>query len=70
MHGLSTIRAFKMEKEFQAEFDNRQNTHSAAYFTQQIVTRWLLVVAQTLTVLYFACIAIYLMLHKAGKIAK
>lgn len=42
LYGLSTIRAFKMQKKFESRFDTFQNDHSSAWFFYISASRWLL----------------------------
>ena len=42
LYGLTTIRAFKVQKRFENRFDTQQNDHSAAWFFYIASGRWLL----------------------------
>lgn len=42
LFGITTIRAFKVQKRFESRFDAYQNDHSAAWFYYIATGRWLL----------------------------
>ncbi|CAG0890313.1 unnamed protein product [Cyprideis torosa] len=56
LHGLATIRACRVEKDFCEKFDLLQDEHSNAWFLFISSTRWLGVCLDWLVVGYLACV--------------
>jgi len=68
LHGLSTIRAYKAQEQFELQFDSIQNIHSTVNFSQILAARWFGSVAQILTFAYFSLVTLGYMLSSAGKL--
>jgi len=68
LHGLTTIRAFNMESQFEAKFCSLLNVHSSTCFFQLICAKWIGVTIQSLAFFYFVCVTLAFVLDTdAGK---
>lgn len=62
LNGLTTIRAFKVEPEFEKKFDDYQDIHSSAWFLFIAASRWLGCSLDWISLAYIAVITILMTL--------
>jgi len=58
LHGLSTIRAYQAQTQFEQMFDAVQNIHSSTNFTQIVANRWLTTTIQFIAFIYFTIVTL------------
>lgn len=56
LYGLTTIRAFGAEKDFEKQFDAAQDVHSAAWYLFLATARWLGVCIDWVSVVYIGIV--------------
>lgn len=62
LNGLTTIRAFRVEPEFERKFDNYQDVHSSAWFLFVASSRWLGISLDWLSLGYITVITVVMTL--------
>lgn len=67
LHGLTTIRAFQAQKVLKNEFDNHQNSHSAAFFMFLAASRTFGFWLDLICVFYVALVVVFLLFINNGK---
>ena len=58
LRGLQTIRAYRVERAFEAEFDSHQNLHTEAWFLFITTSRWLAIRLDILCAAFITAVAI------------
>lgn len=58
LNGLTTIRAFRIEPQFEAKFDEYQDVHTSAWFLFVAASRWLGITMDCISLGYIATITI------------
>jgi ATP-binding cassette subfamily C (CFTR/MRP) protein 4 len=66
LYGLTTIRAFQVEKQFARQFDAHQDLHSAAWFIFLASARWLGIFVDWCSVLYIATVTFSFLAFRQG----